>query len=209
MGILNWFGKKRETRTTSGNQGNSGAGPSGDDAMKRLFEMLSNRSPSEQFASGAVFDIVRQNHSRFEEIVRSENALQLHNFLVGAYVTFCDHPQIVGFAPTMVKKENNDTDPRLWNADLFHFENGDVAALCYMPIESDAYSARIAGIIIGSKGDGYYYCMLEKDKDACSKVIRNMARPGAFPTVGTVKGTGLELMHGFLECTKADYDAHS
>ena len=186
-------------------QTNTETNPENRDGMQRVLDMLLKQPPSQRFASGAVFDLVRQHHRKFEEIIHSGNVLQLWKFFTEAYIFFCRNPQSVGFLPLNVTKENIDTDPRKWNADLFTLEHDCAAALCFIPITSDVYLARIIGIITGSKGDGYYYCMLKKDVNAFSDVIRNMASPCVFPTVGTVKGRGFELMNSFLECIKADY----
>lgn len=205
MGLFDLFSNKKKTAQNVTRPANSGAGALNQDKYQQILEMLSNRSPSEQFASGAVFDMVRQNHDTFARIVQSKEAMKLLSFFSGAYSYFVNNPQSVGLAPAMVKKENNDTNPNMWNADLIRLENNDMAALCFIPVANDTCSARIVGILIGSKGDGYYYCMLKKDGNAPSEVIRNLARPGIFPPVGTVKGTGMELMRSFLECIQRDY----
>ena len=60
------------------------------------------------------------------------------------------------------------------------------------------------GIILSDSGDGYYYCMLSKDKEASSAVKRNKAMFGV-SQVGEVKGRGFELMENFLTCIKEDF----
>jgi len=64
----------------------------------------------------------------------------------------------------------------------------------------------VFGIIIGSRGDGYYYCMLNKDANQHSEVIRNKAMAG-IETIGTVNGLGFELMNSFLNCISRNYYA--
>ena len=165
----------------------------------KFFEEIAQQSPSELFASGAVFDIVRQNRDVFEQIVRSNDALSLQQFFMEAYVLFCTSPEAVGFPSEMVDINNNDTDPRFWNADTFNLENGEAAALCYLSIQSDSLEARIVGIVLSDQGDRYYYCMLSKDEDVFSDVMQNKALDG-IAKVGEVKGRGFELMYDFLGC---------
>ncbi len=83
-------------------------------------------------------------------------------------------------------------------------ENGDYAALLFMPIDNDIYAARIAGIIFSDSGDGYYYCMVNKDSETTSIVKRNLAMVG-IKDIGEVKGFGFSLMKGFLGCIKTDF----
>ena len=52
-----------------------------EDILKEFFEQMRQKTPSDHFVSGAVFDIVRQNHESFERIVRDKNALDLQIFL--------------------------------------------------------------------------------------------------------------------------------
>ena len=73
-----------------------------------------------------------------------------------------------------------------------------------MPIQHNTVEARIVGIIFSDKGDGYYYCMLNKGEDNVSGVIRNKAMLG-IGRVGAISGLGFELMNSFLNCMKQDY----
>jgi hypothetical protein len=73
-----------------------------------------------------------------------------------------------------------------------------------MPIQNDILVARVVGIIFSSKGDGYYYCMLNKDENVPATVNRNKAMLGV-EKIGEVKGVGFELMHNFLECISKDF----
>lgn len=172
-----------------------------EDILKEFFEQMRQKTPSDHFASGAVFDIVRQNHEAFERIVRDKNALDLRTFFAKAYMLFCDQPQIVGFTPAMVDRNKNDTDPRMWNADIFHFDSGESIAPCFIPVQHDTLLARIVGIVLSDNGDRYYYCMLNKDTNAFSDVIQNKARLG-IEKVGEIRGIGFELMNSFVDVIK-------
>lgn len=177
-----------------------------EELFETLFEQMKQVSPSERFASGAVFDIVRQCHEDFEKTILSEDAMALKVFFIKAYIAFCKNPQIVNFPPELVNANNNDTDPRVWNTDIFNLEDGSAAALCYMPVSQETIEARIIGIILGSKGDGYYYCMLNKDESMASEIKKNNAMRG-IATIGTVNGRGFDLMHSFLDSIRSDYCA--
>ena len=96
-----------------------------------------------------------------------------------------------------VNADKNDTDPRGWNTDIFDLQSGDVVALCYMPIIDQTFDARIIGVVLGQKGDGYYYCNLNKDNRIGSDVMRNKAILG-IEKAGEVNGRGFELMKAFL-----------
>lgn len=197
MGFFDLFRRNKR----SSNSANANRASSKEDIFRELLQQLAQSSPSAHFASGAVFDIVRQQHGEFAQIVRSNNASGLHLFFANAYIAFCRNPDMVGFTPNMVNGNNNDTDPRVWNADIFPFENGDAAALCYMPVQDDALAARIIGIILSDRGDRYYYCMLNKNESLPSDVMRNKALDG-IEKVGAVRGRGFELMQNFLNCIK-------
>ncbi len=103
-----------------------------------------------------------------------------------------------------VDMEKEDTDYQEWNADIFQLENGDNVALCYIPIQNDELSARIIGIILNENGDGYYYCMLNKDENEPSAVFRNGGFSG-LSLAGEVKGSVFELMNDFLNCIQEDF----
>ena len=172
---------------------------------KLLAALKSQETPSEQFVSGALFDLSRSARKYFIEAIHSESdAMELLKLIMNLYEMFLDQPQLVELAPFMVDRNKNDTNPLTWNTSVFELGNGDFAALLYMPIENDILAARIAGIIFSDGGDGYYYCMLNKDSETASVVKRNMA---LFMTedIGEVKGFGFSLMNGFLDCIKADF----
>ena len=193
MGFFDLF-KKKKTPTTAINTFDSK-----EDIMRTILQNMSKKTPSEHFASGAVFDITRQNHNLFEKVVNSSNAGALGDFFINAYVAFINQPQIVGFSRSMIDNNLNDTNPRMWNADIMMLSSGEKIALCFMPIISDVYAARIIGIVLGNAGDRYYYCMLRKDENTLSDVIQNKAMLG-IEKIGSVKGRGFELMKNFIEC---------
>lgn len=202
MGFWDLF-KKKQTKANSTPLGNSK-----EEIIKNAVMQMAQKSPSEHFATGAVFDIASQQHETLENIVRSGNATALLMFFADAYKTFCSNPGIVNFSPAMVNANLNDTNPNMWNADIFESKNGNMVAQCYMPIQNAELSARIIGIVLSEHGDGYYYCMLNKDENSASDVKRNKALFGS-EKVGEVKGRGFELMHGFRDCITKDYDLDS
>lgn len=175
-----------------------------EDAIKMVFEkIMSEKPPSEHFASGSIFDITRLAHDELVQLVQSNDPGLLHDFFANAYLLFCHNPQIVGFTPTMVDLQKDDTDVCQWNTSILTLSTGEAVALCYMPIQHDTLAARIVGIVIGKDGDRYYYCMLQKDEDAVSNVMRNKASLG-IAMIGTVSGRGFELMGRFLDCIEQD-----
>ena len=194
MGLFSFF-KKKSSPVKNSNIANMKK----EEIYRMIMQNMSQKSPSEHFASGSVFDITRQNHNRFAQIVDSFDAGALKNFFVNAYVTFINQPQIVGFNSSMVDASRNDTNPGMWNADIMTLSSGEKVALCFMPVNSDVYTARIIGIVLGNSGDRYYYCMLNKDENIPSDVIQNKAMLG-IEKIGSVKGLGFELMNSFVEC---------
>lgn len=174
-------------------------GDSKEEIYQDALQSSGEKSPSELFASGAVFDITRQNHDEFADVVNSLDAHSLLEFFTKAYITFCNQPQIVGFSSAMVDVEKNDTDYRMWNTDIVDLSSGGKIALCYMPIDCETHTARIIGIVLDENGDEYYYCMLDKDENAFSDVVQNKAMLG-IQKIGEIKGRGFELMNNFIEC---------
>jgi len=171
------------------------------DILNMIMREMAQKTPSDHFASGAIFDITRQRHNDFSNIVMSNNAATLKDFFAKAYIDFCNQPQLVGFSPDMVDKNKNDTNPAMWNADIVSLPSGEKVALCFMPINNNTYAARIIGVVLGNGEDRYYYCMLNKDENTFSEVIRNKAMQGV-EKIGEVKRLGFELMNSFVECIK-------
>ncbi|MBE7018869.1 MAG: hypothetical protein E7413_03200 [Ruminococcaceae bacterium] len=194
MGLFDFF-KKKSSPMASNITSNSKK----EEIYRMILQSMGQKTPSEHFVSGAVFDITRQNHDLFTNIVNSSDAGALMNFFANAYVTFINQPQIVGFTPSIVDKSRNDTNPGMWNADIMKLSSGEKIALCFMPVNNDVYEARIIGIVLGNDGDRYYYCMLNKDENTLSDVIQNKAMLG-IEKIGFVKGRGFELMNNFIEC---------
>ncbi len=202
MGLFDFLNRNSQKKSTNV-QRNLSERPK-EDMLKLFFEQQMQKAPSEHYASGSVFDISRQNRDMFLQTLQSTDCGSLLMLFVKAYFLFCNHPEVVGFTPDMVNTDNNDTDPRSWNADIFVLPDGDYAALLFMPIQHNTLMARIVGIVFSDNGDGYYYCMLNKDNKLFSEVFRNKAMFG-IEKVGEVKGVGFELMHDFLDCIKHDY----
>ena len=172
--------------------------------LEKFIEIQSRRTPSEVFVSGSLFDIYHLSRKYFEEVICSGDALELRTLFIKMYTMFLEKPQLVGVPPIAVNRNKEDTNPFTWNTDLYNLGNGDYAALLFMPIVNDIYAARIAGIIFSESGDGYYYCMVNKNSEIPSIVNRNMIMFG-LETIGEVKGFGLPLMEDFLECIKANF----
>lgn len=196
MSLFDFF--KKKSSKVNGNTFNFKK----DNIYRTLMQSISQKTPSEHFASGSIFDIIRKSHSQFSQIVNTFDIASLKDFFVSAYVTFINHPQIVGFAPSMVDKNKNDTDPRTWNVDIMKLSSGERAALCFMPVNNDVYEARIVGIVLGNEVDKYYYCMLNKDENMQSDVIQNKALFG-IEKIGSVKGRGFELINSFIKCIES------
>lgn len=205
MCLFNWFKKEKTgVKATANNTNRSSGSVSKEDIFKMILEQQAQRTPSEHFASGAVFDISRQNREFFLEVLRSNNAMALKQLFAKSYMQFLQHPECVGFTSQMVNQNANDTNPAEWNADIFNLSNGTYAALLFMPVRNNSIAARIVGIIFGDKGDGYYYCMLNRNEKMPSSVYRNKAMLG-ISNIGEVKGLGFELMNSFLSIIKSDY----
>lgn len=200
MGIFSSFKKKNGDPQPANMPKNA----SKEDIFRMIMEQQSQKSPSDHFASGAVFDICRQQRDAFYTSARSNDAVSLLRLFVNSYSLFLDNPQVVGFMPDMVNRNNNDTNPATWNANVINLQPGDYAVLLFMPIQDNTLAARIVGIVFGNKGDGYYYCMLNKGEENASDVIRNNGMFGLV-TVGTARGLGLDLMNSFLNCVDQDY----
>lgn len=198
MGLFDKFKKKKQAAPFHAQNASK------EEIFKMILEQQAQRSPSEQFASGAVFDILRKEREIFEHVARANNALTLQKLFADAYSLFLNNPEVVGLSHNMVNKNNNDTDTWTWNADIFSLNEEDHAILLFMPVQDTAFTARIVGIILSRKGDGYYYCMLNKDEKIPSDVNRNKAMSG-IEKIGEVKGLGFELMNSFLNCMKDNF----
>lgn len=172
-----------------------------------LFTHMRQKTPSEHFATGAVFDIVRQNREIFVKNARELEVIALTKLFASAYTEFCKNPQIAGLPSNMINTSNNDTDPSMWNASAYTLPNGDAVALCFMPIRHDSIEARMIGIVFSAlkdNYDGYYFCMVNKDKDAVSEVKQNAAGFG-IRKIGEVKGRGFDLADNFKECIYSNF----
>lgn len=175
-----------------------------EDLFRKILEQQSQKSPSEHFASGAVFDISQITRASFLKTAQSKDAIQMLKLFTDAYFLFLNKPEIVKFTSAMIDKEKNDTDPKTWNVDIVELQKGEYAVLLFMPIQNEMYSARIVGIVFSDNGDGYYYCMLNKNETTFSEVFRNKAFDG-IEQIGVVKGSGFDLMNCFLECMKKNF----
>lgn len=175
-----------------------------EDIIHRILEKQANESPSKRFASGAVFDIVRQNRMTFLQSIQAKDVLSLKMLFVNSYMSFLANPEIVGLSPNMMNNAASDTDPQTWNVDIVRLPNGNDAALLFIPIQNDEIEARIVGIVFDDNEDGYYYCMLNKDESKASIVYRNCAWQG-IRQIKEINGRGFELMNKFADCISIDF----
>ena len=180
------------------------SGSSKDDIIRMILQQQAQRSPSDIFVSGTVFDISRSLRDMFLEALRSNNAFKLLNLFQQCYAFFLDHPEQAGAFPGTVNKGLNDTNPAVWNADIIPLLNGDLAALLFIPVQDGSIDARIVGIVFSDRGDGYYYCMLPKGESGAADVVRNKAIMG-IETVGIVSRRGFELMDRFIACIRKNF----
>ena len=175
-----------------------------DALFQMVFREMAFLSPSSLFVSGPVFDIIRQKHEHFAQILRSRDVMGLQRFLIEAYLEFCREPgRFSSQAQSGLSIENSDTDPRRWNTDLMALPSGEPVALCYMPVQSDTSDAQILGVALGQEQDGCYFCTLAKDVSAPSDVMRSNGG-STVQKVGEVNGRGFELMNAFLAVIGAD-----
>ena len=210
MGLFDFFNKKSQVQKPSAAERQTppaSGTPAKEEVLKAILEQMAQQSPSQHFAQGSVFDIVRQQHSAFEKIVRARDVMSVHRFFINAYLSFCSDPAAAGFVSAKaLNTDKSDTDPRRWNTDVFGLRGDDVAALCYLPISDPDFDARIIGVVLGQNGDGYYYCNLSKSTAVSSDVMRNKALLG-IEKAGEVNGRGFELMNAFLNCIRSNYYA--
>jgi len=200
MGFFGIFKRKK----ASSRQDISLENLSKEDIIKMAFRELAQESPSRHFASGAVFDLVRQNRDSLEQLVRRGNLSAVQMFFIQGYTTYLRNPREIGAIPDMVNPARNDTNPVEWNFSVMSLMGDDRVVLCFMPIQNDNLSARIFGIVLSDREDGYYYCMLQKGENVFSDVARNKALAGV-ETIGAVKGRGFELINSFVDCIKKDF----
>ena len=172
---------------------------------------ISEYPPSYYYAGGAVFDFVRIVHDEYEEVVRSSDLQKLQTlsiFYYNSYNLLLDEPEMVCSLPGLIDPEKNDTDATQWNVDVIPMDGDDMASLCFMPVDSDLYEARVFGIVLGSKGDGYYFSMINKDENAASEVYRNKGYEGV-EKIGEATGRGFDLMDSFMAVVNDDYYTES
>ena len=172
---------------------------------------LSEYPPSYYYAGGAVFDFVRIVHDEYEEAVRSSDLQKLQTlsmFYYNSYNLLLDEPELMCSFPGLIDPEKNDTDATQWNVDVIPMDGDDRASLCYMPVDSDLYEARVFGIVLGNKGDRYYFSMIDKDENAASEVYRNKGYEGV-EKIGEVTGRGFDLMDSFMTVVNDDYYTES
>ena len=168
-----------------------------------LMDVLGKPSASEIYASDAVFILSRQYRDHFLKALQTSDAGKLSEVFRATFTLFIDQPEAAGLTETAFNKKSEDTDPMKWNVSCASTANGGNVALCCMPIRSKTLSARLVGIVFNDSGDRYYSCMLNKDKNASSEIVR---KTGNLPPekAGTISGTDPEPMNCFLSCIQAD-----
>ena len=169
--------------------------------MEALMDALGRRPASEVYASRAVFDLSHLYRDHFIKALQAPDDRKLFDLFRATYSLFMDQPEVVGLKQEMINRKNEDTDPTKWQVSRAATENGDPVTLCRMPIQNKTLSDRLTGIVFRDSGDEYYFCMLNKDEQIPSEVMRNT---GSLPMekAGTIQGTDAEAINRFLECIK-------
>ena len=165
-----------------------------------LMDVLGKPPASEVFASGAVFELSRQYRDHFLKALQSSDDRKLFELFRATFTLFMDQPESAGIQETAFNKKNEDTDPLTWIVSSSSAPDGAVA-LCRMPVKSKTLSERLAGIVFRDAGDRYYYCMLNKDRNMPSEILRY---EGSVPPVqaGVISGDDPEAADTFLRCVR-------
>ena len=169
-----------------------------------LMDVLGKPPASEVYASGAVFELARQYRDHFLHAVKAADDRKLFDLFRETYSLMIDQPEIVGLTSEMFNKKNQDTDPLKWKASCASTPDGDAIALCCMPVQSKALSARFIGIVFSDAGDRYYSCMLSRDEARPSGIMRS-AEDLPPEEAGTISGSESKAAASFLRCIKGDH----
>ena len=168
-----------------------------------LMDVLGKPPASKVYASSVVFELSRQYRDHFLKALQVSDTGKLSELFRATYALFIDQPETVGLDATMFNKKNEDTDPKKWEVSCSSMPDGSQIALCRMSVRDAALSARLVGIVFSDSGDRYYSCMLNKDKNKPSEVVRNM---GKIPheKAGLINGNDPDPMNCFLKCIRKD-----
>lgn len=164
-----------------------------------LMDVLGKRPASEVYASDAVFELSRLYRDHFLKALQASDDRKLFDLFRATFSLFLDQPELVGFTEAMINKRNEDTDPTKWNVSCSSTPGGDSIALCCMPIQNKALSARLVGIIFSDSGDRYYFCMLNKGGTVPSEIKQ---KDGSPVKVGIIEGADPEPANHFLNCIR-------
>ena len=168
-----------------------------------LMDVLGKPTASKVYASGVAFELSRQYRDHFLKALQASDAGKLSELFRATYTLFIDQPETVGLNAAMFNKKSEDTDPKKWEVSCSSLQDGSQIALCCMPVRDAALSARLVGIVFSNSGDRFYSCMLNKDKNKPSEVVRNM---GKIPheKAGVINGNDPDPMNCFLNCIRKD-----
>ena len=168
-----------------------------------LMDVLGKPPASKVYASGAVFELSHRYRDHFLKALRAEDTGKLSELFRATYALFMDQPETVGLSAAMFNRKSEDTDPKKWEVSCASLPDGSRIALCRMPVRDAQLTARLAGIVFSDAGDRYYSCMLNRDRNKPSEVVRNM---GKIPheKAGVIRGNETEPLKAFLECIRED-----
>ena len=168
-----------------------------------LMDVLGKPPASKVYASGVAFELSRQYRDHFLKALQASDTGKLSELFRATYALFIDQPETVGLDATMFNKKNEDTDPKKWEVSCSSMPDGSRIALCCMPIRDAALKARLVGIVFSDSGDRFYSCMLNKDPNKPSEIVRNM---GKIPheKAGIINGNDPEPVDSFLNCIRED-----
>ena len=168
-----------------------------------LMDVLGKPPASKVYASGAVFELSRGYRDHFMKALQAGDTGKLSELFRATYALFMDQPETVGLTAAMFNKKSEDTDPKKWEVSCDSLPDGSRIALCRMPVRDAALSERLIGIVFSDAGDRYYSCMLNRDKNKPSEVVRNM---GKIPheKAGVIDGNDPEPLKAFLDRIRED-----
>ena len=161
------------------------------------MDVLGKPPASKVYASGAVFELSHRYRDHFLKALRAEDTGKLSELFRATYALFMDQPETVGLSAAMFNRKSEDTDPKKWEVSCASLPDGS------RPVRDAALTARLAGIVFSDAGDRYYSCMLNRDRNKPSEVVRNM---GKIPheKAGVIRGNETEPLKAFLECIRED-----
>ena len=168
-----------------------------------LMDVLGKPPASKVYASGVAFELSRQYRDHFLKALQASDAGKVSELFRATYALFIDQPETVGLNAAMFNKKSEDTDPKKWEASCSSMPDGSPIALCCMPVRDAALKTRLVGIVFSDSGDRFYSCMLNRDPNKPSEIVRNM---GKIPheKAGIINGNDPDPMNCFLNCIRED-----